>query len=1056
MGKTRSSLCAAVKKTQTHGHTEKHATNDISRLTLSLPMEFLGTEVQAIVDTGSQVSLVRKAVLETLPAASVVRRVVKRTELQNASADSMLSEEMVTLRARVERHEPVEVDALVVDRLSTPMILGMDVLTKYGATIHVAQGRVELDTDTEERLGRVGDAEPSFFPDSPAGARVSLIDFSRESEGIIRISRVVDDNSSPEDDDDHIPDFRDFYAKQTPIPECVEKLLTTVPSHTLNVEQTATLKRMLTENGDALRPAPAELRRAHIPLFEIVTGNAPPVHSRGYRASEKIEAFMEETVAAMVKTGLARRSRSNYASPVVCPLKSDGSWRFAVDYRQLNGQTEADRYPLPRIDESLDTLQGAKYFSILDLKSGFWQVPVHENSVHKTAFVTRSGLYEFLVMPFGLRNAPAAFQRTMNDVLVGLIGKICACYIDDICIFSVTIEQHLERLAQVLERLRRVGMYVNLDKCQLFRKQIKFLGHIVSADGVRPDPAKTTAIEHFPAPGDVPAVRRFNGMVNYYRRFIPNLSAIAAPLNALTQKDKPWRWGEAEQKAFDTMKQALVHATTLALPVRNRPDLQYVVTTDASMNGIGASITQVVRKDTPHETSNTVGAPLAFFSRKLNPAERNYGTSEQECLALIAAVKHWRCYLEGEEFIIVTDHDCLRYYRDVTGASRRLQRWAIELSAYNCVVIHRPGWSNAVADALSRAPLINRPSMDTVDPGTSNITARVACQVVTQPQQSAGRSGDAGVEEQQKADKVKLSAALSGTSWTAEDVALAQRADAFCSAMTKWLTEGETDANSKVGPKVLAALEPNMRITHQGLLFHLYTPRVGRTSGAEPCWRLVLPQEGKWRTDALRWFHDDPLGGAHSSDERTYGKLRERFFWRGMYADVQRYTETCVDCLTRKSPTGVAPSGKMQPIITKKPFEIVAMDGYGPLPLSNKGNRYILTVGDLFTKYADAIPLPDLEAKTVAQALISRVILRHGAPDKILTDRGSNFNADLSTKIYELFNVKKTSTTAYNPRCDGQVERFHRTLADMLSMFVDKHTQADWDEYLEFVMHTYN
>ena len=416
----------------------------------------------------------------------------------------------------------------------------------------------------------------------------------------------------------------------------------------------------------------------------------PPPNRPPYRLSPAEQDVLKTQIQELVEQGFIRPSKSPYGAPVLFVPKKDGGLRMCIDYRALNKGTIKNAYPLPRIDELLDRLHGAKVFSKIDLRSGYHQIRVTDEDIPKTAFRTRYGHFEFLVLSFGLTNAPATFQTLMNDIFRPYLDLFLIVYLDDICIYSRTEEEHEEHLRLVLTTLRKHKLYANASKCALFQTEIEFLGHVVAADGVRPDPSKLSAIAEWPTPRNPTEVLSFHGLANFYRRFIRNFSAIAAPLTALVKKDVPYVWGDAEETAFRNLKAALLASPVLTTP---DPSLPYTVITDASDFAVGGVLCQDQGQGLQ---------PVTFESCKLNAAQLNYPVHEKEMFAIIHCFTKWRHYLEGVSTRVITDHASLRHLHTQPSLSRRQARWMEFMSRFHFTIEYQPGKDNIVADALSR------------------------------------------------------------------------------------------------------------------------------------------------------------------------------------------------------------------------------------------------------------------------------------------------------------------------------------------------------------------
>jgi len=421
-----------------------------------------------------------------------------------------------------------------------------------------------------------------------------------------------------------------------------------------------------------------------------------PIKQRYRPRNPAMQKIIDDEVQAMLRNGVIEPSTSPWSSPVVVVRKKDGRPRFCIDFRRVNEVTERDAYPLPQINATLDKLRGARYLTTLDLQQGYWQIPLAPESRAVTAFtVPGRGLMQFRVMPFGLHSAPATFQRLLDTILGPELEPHVFAYLDDIIIASPTFEDHLRHLREVFRRLKDAHLRLNPEKCRFCVPELKYLGHIVNRQGVRTDPEKIKAIGQWPTPSTVRQIRQFVGLASWYRRFIPDFSATAAPLTNLTKKNARWRWGTEEEQAFRALKKALSSAPILACPDFDR---QFVIQTDASTTGLGAVLTQ------HFEEGERV---IAYASRTLNGAEKNYSATELECLAVVWGIRHFRGYLEGYQFSVITDHQALRWLRGIESPTGRLARWMLELQQYTFEVKYRRGKLNRVADALSRLPAVH-------------------------------------------------------------------------------------------------------------------------------------------------------------------------------------------------------------------------------------------------------------------------------------------------------------------------------------------------------------
>ena len=748
----------------------------------------------------------------------------------------------------------------------------------------------------------------------------------------------------------------------------------------------------------------SDLGRTNLTKHHIDTGDSQPIHQLPRRVSPARRQEVRQLLTEMLKNDIIQPSNSPWSSPIILVRKRDGSTRFCIDYRKVNSVTRKDAYPLPRVDDILDTLGGSKCFSTLDLKSGYWQVEVDSSSREKTAFTTSEGLYEFKVMPFGLCNAPATFQRLMNRVLCDVNWVECLVYIDDTVVIGRTFEQHLSNLGTVLSRLRQAGLKLQPAKCKLCQKEVRFLGHVISENGIATDPEKTAVIATWPVPESKKNIQQFLGLANYYRRFIKDFGTTAKPLQRLLEKNIAFEWTQQCQGAFDHLRKCLMTTPILAFPDHSR---HFMLDTDASDTGIGAILSQV--QDDGGE------AVIAYASRSLSRQEQRYCVTRWELLAVVEFIHHFRHYLLGVHFTLRTDHGSLVWIQNFKEPEGQLARWLERLQEYTFTVVHRPGNQHTNVDALSRVPC-NQCGRVTHVYSPAHLAAQIG--IVSQ-----GHSA-ADVHDQQLNDSSigpVLKAKESGATPNLDEVKTWSRESRQLVQM--W-------SSLKVDNSVL------WRLCIDGRSQHL---------------QLVLPSVV--RESVLQDLHSGSMGG-HVGESKMIHLVRERYYWPGWKESVKEWCRKCRTCSTRK----MAPPSKRAPLQTLQagyPLQIVAVDILGPLPVTAQGNKYVLVACDCFTRWVEVYAIPNQEALTVAKMLVDEMFCRFSPPEQLHSDQGRQFEADLLKEVCTLLQIHKTRTTAYHPHCNGLVERFNRTLLDMLSTTVKDH-KMDWDQCIRRVCLAYN
>jgi hypothetical protein len=771
----------------------------------------------------------------------------------------------------------------------------------------------------------------------------------------------------------------------------------------LPAEQQLKLKTLIRKYIQVFRKNFDNATVANVVEHSINTTATDPISQKPYRASAKEQKIIQEEVAKMLKMGVIRSSKSPWSSPVVLVTKKDGSIRFCVDYRKLNTVTINDAYPIPNIEDNLNLLRGKKFYSSMDAINGFFQIPMKKSDIDKTAFVTADGLYEFLVMPFGIKTNSSCFQRMMDHVLQGIRYDFVLAYIDDILCYSDDFNQHLKHLEVLFERLATSNVKLKVSKCVFGVSEVLYLGYKVSSSGISPDDSKIKAVLDFKVPTNVTELRSFLGLCNYYRKFVRNYSHIAKPLHDLTGIRVEWNWGPTQISAFETLKKLLVSAPILRLPDFNRP---FILQTDASLRQVGAVLSQNF-DDGEH--------PILYLSRRLTKSECNYSTGDREFLAMYWSIRTLRNYLFGQEFQVVTDHKPLIYwanYRDMDG---RIARWALKLQPYTFSVAYRPGLSHGNADALSRA----------VAEKKSRNRSLMFLGVINDSRNVIPR----------KLNEIGKLMAISVGSQMRREQELDPSLKPFFQMAINGHQKYYFDENQVLRRRVFSRVIKDEAGNRQLL----------RT-------QLVLPQI--YYQEAMVICHDNIMTGGHLGEDKTYAKLVDRFWFPTMKDYSDGWVKTCFTCMKRK-PNHISPRGPLLSIPAFAPFETIGMDIVGPIQTSKHSNRYILVITDKFSKWCEAFPLHEYNGAMIAQIIVNHIICRFGCPKNILSDRGSYFIGKIMAKVLELLKIKQILTTPYHPRTNGMTERTNKTIVDMIALAVQSH-RDDWDETLPFLTFCYN
>ncbi len=827
-----------------------------------------------------------------------------------------------------------------------------------------------------------------------------------------------------------VPSYLATVASQAVVPTLQDQM-DTVDLSALSVEEQEGARHLLWRYASVFSSYDGDLGCTNLITHEIPLLDDTPICQRYRRIPPSEYEVVKEHINQLLDAQVIRESCSPFASPIVLVKKKDGSLRLCVDYRQLNSRTRKDAFPLPRIEESLDALTGARWFSTLDLASGYNPVPVAEADRPKTAFCTPFGLFEWNRMPFGLCNAPSTFQQLMQRVFGDQQCQSLLLYLDDIVVFSSTFQQHLERLEMVLQRLKHEGLKAKLSKCSFFRQEVSYLGHIILAEGVSTDPSKIEVVANWQPPTTILELWSFLGFASYYRRFVEGFAKLAAPLHRLVaelvgskaKRPEPTlseKWTEEHQRSFDALKSKLTTAPVLAYADFS---LLFILEVDASHGGLGAVLSQ--------EQEGKV-RPIAFASRSLRPTKRNpanYSSMKLEFLALKwAMTDKFREYLLGHQCIVLTDNNPLSHLSSAKLGALE-QRWAAQLASFNFELRYRSGKSNTNADALSRLHPPRTVDLETIISGTT----------LPQPLKQA---------LQDRAPVAHQGAIQALPQHFPADIGELQRVDSVTQEVLGFWHQKRyptSDERKQLSPQGLVLLQQWGRLLEQAGVMYC---QVARSDGGEPVLQVLLPAALKDKV--LTEVHQNH---GHQGVGRTLELLRQRCYWPGMSADVKRWCQTCERCQVAKD-SGPPARSFMGHLLASEPNEILAMD-FTLLEPTHNGLENVLVLTDIFSKYTLAIPTRDQRASTVAHMLVTEWFSKFGVPARIHSDQGRNFESALIQQLCSLYNIEKSRTAPYHPAGNGQCECFNRTLHDLLRTLPTSR-KHEWHSCLPQVLHAHN
>ena len=722
-------------------------------------------------------------------------------------------------------------------------------------------------------------------------------------------------------------------------------------------------------------------------------------------------AELEETKRYLqdnLHKGFIEPSHAPFAAPILFIKKANGSLRLCIDFRKLNELTRKDRYPLPLIDELLARLSKAKVYTKLDIRQAFYRIRMDPQSEELTTFRTRYGSYKCKVLPFGLTNGPATYQRYMNDVLFDYLDDFCTAYLDDILIYSDNELEHEGHVKKVLQRLRDAGLQVDLKKCEFHVTRTKYLGFIITTEGIEVDPEKVATVVGWKAPHSVKGIQSFLGFCNFYRRFIRDYGRIAKPLVQLTKTGTPFVFSKACWDAFEELKLRLTSAPLLR---HYQPEYECTIETDAS-DGVIAGVFSQLHPDGEWY-------PVAFFSKTMAPAECNYEIHDKEMLAIVKSLEQWRPELQSthNRIKIFTDHKSLEYFMTTKRLTARQARWAEALSDYYFQIMYRDGKSNAKADALTR-----RDEEVTAQDGVKHEYRTRA--FLSQDQVDPQVLQDLGID----VAAIDLARAVGETEDQEEILPLEESM-----ALTDRLLQANREAPSLDALRAQAQDSEGDFTLEEGLL--LYTGR------------LVIPLgDQNLTTELIKEAHTQ-VSTAHPGRDKTYYLLRPRYYWKNMLSDVERYIRNCNVCRRNHVPRDKTP-GLLHPLpVPQRPWQHLTMD-FKSAPRDQKGYDNIFVVMDRLTKQSISLPCQkEVTAEDMARLFIRHVYCYYGPPDSIVSDRGPQFVSRFWKEFCRILGVQVRLSTADHPQTDGQTEIMNQYLDQRLRPFVDYY-QDNWSDLL--------
>ncbi|KIH56049.1 integrase core domain protein [Ancylostoma duodenale] len=784
------------------------------------------------------------------------------------------------------------------------------------------------------------------------------------------------------------------------------------------------LRELFSEFADRISTSSYDLGSYDHTIITIrTTTETPPTRYRPTRIPTRFQKELDEHINKLLKSGRIVESDTPWVHNTVLVKKKDGSLRVCLDFRPLNAVTIPDRYPLPRIEDLLEKVAGHRFYTSFDLASGYMQLLLSPESQRKCGWATHRGIYQFVYLPFGLRNAGAYFCRAMSRILTGLDDN-CLAYLDDIIVFDKDFDSHLLSLKKVLERFRIFNIKVSGKKLtSIAQSKITFLGHEISGTFYAPAERNIRAIREMPIPTTTKGVKSFLGMANFFRKFIQGFAATAAPLYELCKKNVAFKWGPAEEGAFAKLKEALTSRPCLVFP----QDKEFVLHTDGSKVAVGAALLQ------QQDNSNALAA-VGYFSKTLSASQQKWSPTHIELFAMISALRFFRTTIYGNRTRIFSDHKPLTFLLRHGKTHDNLARWAVELQSYDIVIEYLKGSSNVVADHLSRNTNPENQFRDD-SPASDDLVEFPRC-LAHHP---AGPMHTCSPPH-------TPSGAIRIRPY---DILIEQKQDPFCSTVMHLLETGAFPSNAGIDDRDhYLEFASKCVIKKNGCLYFCEPKKDPPNQHYDT---IVVPS--KLREAICLALHSSPTAGGHFSWKKTLAKVARRFYWPSMKEDIFKFVRSCELC-QRKRPH---PTNRenLIPVLCNTVFSKVYLDLSGPYHSSARSNKYIMCLIDHFTKYVITAALPDCTALTVAHSIMTECILKFGAMTELVTDNASYLKGELLSELGRLLRIDRYFTTPYHHEGNGVCERVFATFQEMLRTYINAN-QLDWDLFLPACTFAYN